>query len=137
MNIQRRGFFPSILFAGLQGHIFVTVPLLLYVLSTIDGRIVFYVLLISFQLYVCILIGLALFIHEEIVSSLVIRLMRLSSAFCWGGICFMVYALIGSVVYARIQREPSRPKAPPAVAVASTADLCSAAFLPGPHRRLS
>jgi len=105
VNQPQRQLFPAILFAGLRGHIFVSVPLLLYVLSTIDGRIVFYVLLCSFQFYVCALVCLALFIHEEITSSLIIALLRLCSVLCWGGICFMVYALIGSVVYARLQRD--------------------------------
>lgn len=124
MKIRRREVFPSPLFTGLLGHIFVSVPLLLYVLSTIDGRIVFYVLFFSFQLYVCTLVCLALLIHEEAISPLVIRLLRLFSVFCWGGICFMVYALVGSIVFTRIQRGPFHPKASPAVIVACTVLPC-------------
>lgn len=124
MKIRRREVFPSSLFTGLLGHIFVSVPLLLCVLSAIDGRIVFYVLFFSFQLYVCTLVCLALFIHEETISPLVIRLLRLFNVFCWGGICFLVYALVGSIVFTRIHREPFHPKASPVVAVAGTVESC-------------
>jgi len=118
-NQPQRQVFPAMMFSGLRGHIFVSVPLLLYVLSSIDGRIVFYVLLFSFQVYVCVLVCLALFAHEEITSSLIIRLLRLFSVLCWGGICFMVYALIGSVVYTRyLQNVPPATK-PRTVAVAA------------------
>lgn len=125
MNRRRREVSPSSLFAGLLGHIFVSVPLLLYVLSSIDGRIVFYVLFFSFQLYVCTLVCLALLSHEEVIAPLVIRLLRLFSVFCWGGICFMVYALVGSIVFARIQRGPFHPpKTSPAITAARTVERC-------------
>jgi len=104
LKISEREVFPTILFAGLKRHIFVSVPLVLYLLASIDGRIVFYVLLLSFQLFICTLIGLALFAHEEVTSLLVICLLRLFSVFCWGGLCFMLYALIGSVVYTKLQQ---------------------------------
>lgn len=130
LKIRRREVFPSLLFTGLLGHIFVSVPLLLYVLSTIDGRIVFYVLLFSFQLFVCTLVCLALFVHEEAISPLFIRLLRLFSVFCWGGICFMVYVLVGSIVYARMERGPSHPKAPPAIPMADAAERSPSSSLP-------
>lgn len=137
MKIRRREVFPSLLFTGLLGHIFVSVPLLLYVLSTIDGRIVFYVLLFSFQLFVCTLVCLALFVHEEAISPLFIRLLRLFSVFCWGGICFMVYVLVGSIVYARMERGHPHPKSPPAIPMADAAERSpssSPPILPGvPH----
>jgi hypothetical protein len=122
---HRREAFPSILFAGLLGHIFVSVPLLLYVLSTIDGRIVFYVLLVSFQLYVCSLVCLALYIRDEVIPPLAISFLRLFSIFCWGGICFMIYALVGSIIIARTQREPSQLKTSPASTTARTAECSS------------
>lgn len=136
LKIRRREVFPSPLFTGLLGHIFVSVPLLLYVLSTIDGRIVFYVLFFSFQLYVCTLVCLALLIHEEAISPLVIRLLRLFSVFCWGGICFMVYALVGAIVFARIQRGPFHPKTSPVVTVACTVEGCPPSSLAIPRLSL-
>jgi len=121
--------FPAILFAGLKRHIFVSVPLLLYLLASVDGRIVFYVLLFSFQLFICTLIGLALFAHEEVTSRLVICLLRLFSVLCWGGLCFMLYALIGSIVYTRIQQNRPLHEGPAAVYTAD-ASLVTTPFDP-------
>jgi len=115
LKLPEREVFPAILFAGLKRHIFVSVPLLLYLLASIDGRIVFYVLLLSFQLFICTLIGLALFAHEEVTSRVIIWLLRLFSVLCWGGLCFMFYALVGSIVYTRMQQNRPLYESPAAV----------------------
>jgi len=129
LKLNERKVFPAILFAGLKRHIFVSVPLLLYLLASIDGRLVFYVLLISFQLFICTLMGLAFFVHEEVTSRPILWMLRLFSVLCWGGLCFMLYALVGSIVYTRIQQNRPRYEGPAAV---YTADASATSFPVGP-----
>lgn len=101
----------TFMFGGLKKHIFLSVPLLLYVLSDIDARLVGYALLVSLLVYVSLLIALSLFLEEQGISLLQARIIRFVSALAWGGICFLAYATIGVFVYVYLW--PDVPKRPP------------------------
>lgn len=96
------------LFAGLKGHIFVSVPLLLYLLSAVSGKIVFFFLFFAFQLHTFVLLSAAFFFPRSDPSPLWTRCIRCVVALSWGGICFLVYAMLGSLLYASLPR-PTKP----------------------------
>jgi hypothetical protein len=98
---------PALYFVGSKIHIFATVPLLLFLLSSVSGKCVFYVLLGALQLYVAALICLALFFDETQPLAFLVGLVRFAGSLAWGGLCFILYALVVSIIYAACLKLPA------------------------------